>query len=62
VDELQSRREVSEWLGLPKQTLANWASQGKGPRFYKVGRHTRYDPTDVRAWLEENAREPSGRS
>jgi hypothetical protein len=34
-------------------TLACWASQGKGPKYAKFGRHVRYRLSDVIAW--ENA-------
>ncbi|MGI9051049.1 MAG: helix-turn-helix transcriptional regulator [Ilumatobacteraceae bacterium] len=42
-----------DWLNLPSaRTLDQWAYQGLGPRFVKVGRHRRYRPADVLAWLE----------
>ena len=37
-------------LGIPKQTLHNWRSQGKGPRYLKIGRHVRYRVSDLDAW------------
>lgn len=46
---------VSEFLGVPVATLDQWAYQGKGPRFFRVGRHRRYDETELRAWLEAQA-------
>jgi hypothetical protein len=49
---------LSEMLGIPPGTLANWRYQGTGPRFYRVGRHVRYKLSDVLDWLETNAREP----
>ncbi len=45
---------VSEFLGgIPEQTLANWRSRGKGPKFHKVGKHIRYRLSEVAAWLDE---------
>jgi Helix-turn-helix domain len=38
--------------GVPKSTLDQWAYLGTGPRFVKIGRHRRYDPRDVEAWIE----------
>ena len=38
--------------GVSKRTLDQWAYLGTGPRFVKVGRHRRYDPRDVEAWIE----------
>ena len=60
-DEIMSGDQTGEFLGVPAGTLANWRYQGRGPRFYKVGKHVRYRKSDVLAWLEENAREPAPR-
>ncbi|MEV5694203.1 helix-turn-helix transcriptional regulator [Micromonospora globbae] len=43
--------EVSAFLRIPVDTLYQWRSRRTGPRAFKVGRHLRYDPTDVRSWL-----------
>src|SRR5882724_5566661 len=50
-DRLWSSTELAEYLGVPPRTTDNWASSGIGPRYFKVGRHRRYHPGDVRAWL-----------
>ncbi len=39
-------------IGIPEKTLANWRSQGKGPKYLKVGRHVRYRMPDLDAWLD----------
>ncbi len=52
---LWSTRETAEFLGLPQSTLHQLTYKGTGPRSYKVGRHRRYDPSDVQAWLEARA-------
>lgn len=49
---LASRKEVSEYLGIPVQTMAAWAAHGEGPRYRRVGKHARYEWVDVRAWLD----------
>lgn len=55
--------KVSEFLGgLPGQTLANWRSAGKGPKFYRVGKHVMYRLSDVTAWLEEERARVMGAS
>lgn len=59
VDHMASRGEVAEYLGVPPATLARWAYEGKGPSFYRVGRHTRYRWQDVELFLREN-RQPAG--
>lgn len=43
--------------GYSVKTLANKRSAGKGPRFVRLeGGAVRYDPADVRAWLDEQRR------
>lgn len=44
-------RELSELLGVPVGTLANWRSARTGPPFVKVGRHVRYRRGDVDEWI-----------
>jgi excisionase family DNA binding protein len=45
---------VAAYLRVPEATLARWAYERKGPRFFRVGRHTRYRLEDVVSWLERN--------
>jgi predicted DNA-binding transcriptional regulator AlpA len=52
-DSWLTRPEVGERLRVPEKTLAQWASQQKGPRYARFGRHVRYRLADVIAW--ENA-------
>jgi excisionase family DNA binding protein len=54
-DRLWSIGDVSRFLGIPVNTLYQWRHQGAGPRAYRVGRHLRYDPAEVRRWLVEGA-------
>lgn len=48
-----SRDEVARRLKVPTKTLAQWATQKKGPRFAKIGRFARYRLADVEAWESE---------
>jgi hypothetical protein len=43
--------QVSAFLKIPPGTLYQWRHRRKGPPSSKVGRHLRYDPDKVRAWL-----------
>jgi excisionase family DNA binding protein len=52
VDRLWSVDDVSEFLGVPVETLYRWRKFGGGPRAGRVGRHLRYDPAEVRAWFK----------
>ena len=42
---------VAELTGLSVETLAQWRSQKRGIPYLKIGRHVRYDSTDVQSYL-----------
>lgn len=44
--------DLSRFLSIPKKTLREWRSKGYGPPWRKVGKHVRYEPGTVRAWLD----------
>ncbi|MFE5257537.1 helix-turn-helix transcriptional regulator [Streptomyces coelicoflavus] len=33
-------------------TVYQWRRKGTGPTGFRVGRHLRFDPDDVRVWVE----------
>jgi excisionase family DNA binding protein len=45
--------DVAAFLRIPVPTLYQWRHKRIGPRAVKIGRHLRYDPAEVRAWLRE---------
>ena len=49
-------QEVSRFLTIPVFTLHQWRYLGTGPEAYRVGKHLRYNPDKVRAWLESDCR------
>ncbi len=51
-DRLWSVQDVSRFLQVPVATLHQWRYLGTGPKAYRVGKHLRYDPADVKAWLD----------
>ncbi|ROR44701.1 helix-turn-helix domain-containing protein [Kitasatospora cineracea] len=51
-DTMWTLQELADFLKVPKQTVYQMNWRGTGPRSYKVGRHRRYDPVDVRTWLK----------
>ncbi|MBM0275301.1 helix-turn-helix transcriptional regulator [Micromonospora tarensis] len=55
IEPLWTAEDVWTFLGVPVSTLYQWRYRRLGPRARKVGRHLRYDPADVRAWLDETA-------
>ena len=44
--------DVSDLLGVPIETIYQWRRTHTGPKGFRVGRHLRYDPADVSAWVE----------
>jgi excisionase family DNA binding protein len=48
-----SPKELAELLGIPLGTIYRWNHTGDGPKSLHIGRHVRYRPEDVDAWLAE---------
>lgn len=44
--------EVATYLRMPVETMYAWRKRGYGPPAARLGRHLRYDPADVRAWVK----------
>lgn len=40
------------WLGMASTTLRRWRSEGRGPRWVRVGRLAKYRVADLAAWAE----------
>jgi len=51
--QLLTTSEVADLLRVPQRSLDQWAYQGSGPAFVRVGRYRRYRPADLEAWLNE---------
>ncbi|WP_020670426.1 helix-turn-helix transcriptional regulator [Amycolatopsis nigrescens] len=54
LDRLWTADDVSAYLGVPVKTLYQWKWRGEGPPVRKIGRHLRYDPAKLRAWLDQD--------
>ncbi|MEU5878124.1 helix-turn-helix domain-containing protein [Spirillospora sp. NPDC047279] len=52
-DRTWTPQEVARFLGVPVRTLYQWRYLGVGPKAAKVGRHLRYLPDDVIAWVRQ---------
>ncbi|MFI1160209.1 helix-turn-helix transcriptional regulator [Streptomyces sioyaensis] len=35
------------------ETVYTWRKKRTGPRGFRVGKHVRYDPADIRAWVTQ---------
>jgi excisionase family DNA binding protein len=57
---LASGAEVARVLGIPEKTLTQWRSDGKGPKYMKVGRYVRYRWSEVDRWLTTRETDPVG--
>lgn len=55
LDRLLTPQDVSEMLGIPVKTLANWRSERVGPLPLRIGCHVRYRATDLETWIEQRA-------
>ncbi len=45
--------DLVELFELPSvETVYQWRRKRIGPRGFRVGRHLRFDPEDVRAWVK----------
>lgn len=51
-DALMSAQDVADLCGVPLGTVYAWNSRGTGPSRIAVGKHVRYRPEDVQAWLD----------
>ncbi|MEU6553098.1 helix-turn-helix domain-containing protein [Streptomyces sp. NPDC046915] len=49
--------DLVEMFELPSvERVYQWRRKRTGPRGFRVGRHLRFDPDDVRAWVESQLR------
>ena len=48
--------EAARLLSLSRRTLQQWRVTGEGPPFEKLGTAVRYDPAELLAWRQRNAR------
>ncbi|WP_328922088.1 helix-turn-helix transcriptional regulator [Streptomyces griseoaurantiacus] len=50
--------DLVEMFDLPSvETVYQWRRKRTGPRGFRVGRHLRFDPEDVRAWVDAQREE-----
>ena len=49
---LLNEHEAAEALGMKVATLRRWRWAGKPPRFLKIGGSVRYDPDELKSFIE----------
>jgi predicted DNA-binding transcriptional regulator AlpA len=52
-DRLWTIHDLSAFLGVPVGTLYQWRHREMGPPAVRLGKHLRYQPSAVRAWVAE---------
>ncbi len=50
-------KDVADYLGIPVQTIYQWRTKGYGPPGVRMGKHVRFVPEEVRAWVAALNRE-----
>lgn len=55
MNKLMTITDLSDYLGIPVNTLYQWRSKGYGPRGVRMGKYVRYRHQDVEAWLNDRA-------
>ena len=48
--ELGDIDDLTNYLGVPKQTIYGWRTTGYGPQGFRVGKHLRWRSATVIAW------------
>ena len=59
-ERLWTAQDVADYLTVPLATLYQWRYLDTGPTAYRVGRHLRYEPAAVQAWLNKHANRSNG--
>lgn len=52
---LWTAEDVATYLGVPLQTLYYWRTRGDGPTAYRIGKHLRFIPSEVQAYVKQQA-------
>ncbi|GAA1974550.1 helix-turn-helix domain-containing protein [Amycolatopsis minnesotensis] len=50
-EQLWTPEDLSDFLRIPEKTLRDWRFKGYGPQWVRMGKHVRYVPKDVMAWV-----------
>lgn len=55
IHRLWTVQDLSEFLGIPVDTIRGWRTKKYGPPARKIGKHLRYEPAEVHRWLNDQA-------
>ncbi|MFD0209086.1 helix-turn-helix transcriptional regulator [Streptomyces hirsutus] len=57
-DRYLTPEDLVQLFELPSvETVYQWRRKRMGPRGFRVGRHLRYDPAEVQAWVKSRMEE-----
>ncbi|MFE0676098.1 helix-turn-helix transcriptional regulator [Streptomyces sp. NPDC058867] len=45
--------DIAEMFEVPLETVYQWRKKHTGPPGFRIGKHVRYDPTDVYAYVAQ---------
>ncbi|MFJ9104820.1 helix-turn-helix transcriptional regulator [Streptomyces sp. NPDC102405] len=45
--------DIAEMFEVPLETVYQWRKKRTGPPGFRIGKHLRYDPADVRAYVAQ---------
>lgn len=45
--------DIAEMFEVPIETVYQWRKKRTGPPGFRIGKHLRYDPADVRAYVTQ---------
>ncbi|MGP3771836.1 helix-turn-helix domain-containing protein [Streptomyces sp. SDT5-1] len=45
--------DIAEIFGVPLETVYQWRKKRTGPPGFRIGKHLRYDPSDVQTYVTE---------
>ncbi|KUL52299.1 helix-turn-helix transcriptional regulator [Streptomyces sp. NRRL S-1521] len=49
--------DIAELFGVPLETVYQWRKKRTGPPGFRIGKHVRYDPADVYAFVAQQRAE-----
>ncbi|MCX4434512.1 helix-turn-helix domain-containing protein [Streptomyces mirabilis] len=52
-DRYLTPEDIAEMFDVPKETVYQWRRKRTGPPGFRIGKHVRYDPADVRAYVTQ---------
>ncbi|MEU0115534.1 helix-turn-helix domain-containing protein [Streptomyces bobili] len=49
--------DIAETFDVPVETVYQWRKKRTGPPGFRIGKHLRYDPADVHAYVDQRKAE-----